>query len=177
MTVLHDIQLNALDGTPLDLRGFAGRALLVVNVASECGLTPQYEGLQQLHERFGERGLSVLGVPCNQFGEQEPGTAEQIATFCSTNYHVGFPISEKLEVNGPGRHPLYRELVRIPDRSGNAGDVEWNFEKFLVSGVGEVLARFRPAILPDSDEILDAIERILPIPAPRAGWTDAQRAQ
>jgi glutathione peroxidase len=168
VTALHDIQLNALDGTPLELSRFAGRALLVVNVASECGLTPQYEGLQRLHERFGARGLSVLGVPCNQFGEQEPGTAEEIATFCSANYHVGFTISEKLEVNGPGRHPLYRELVRVPDAGGNAGDIEWNFEKFLVCGAGEVLARWRPAIPPDSDEILDAIERILPIPAPRA---------
>ncbi|MDO8212653.1 glutathione peroxidase [Conexibacter sp. CPCC 206217] len=153
--------LTALDGTPLDTADLNGRAVLVVNVASRCGLTPQYEGLERLHARYAERGFAVLGAPCNQFGEQEPGSAEEIATFCSTTYGTTFPMTAKLEVNGDDRHPLYRELTQTPDAEGAAGDVQWNFEKFLVAPGGEVLARFRPTTDPESDEVVAAIERAL----------------
>lgn len=153
--------LTALDGTPLDTADLNGRAVLVVNVASRCGLTPQYEGLERLHARFAERGFAVLGAPCNQFGEQEPGSAEEIATFCSTTYGTTFPMTAKLEVNGDDRHPLYRELTQTPDAEGAAGDVQWNFEKFLVAPGGEVLARFRPTTDPEADEVVAAIERAL----------------
>src|SRR6266581_5750271 len=141
---IYDLSLQALDGSPLDLTQFTGKASLVVNVASRCGLTPQYAGLERLHERFKERGFSVLGVPCNQFGGQESGTAEEIATFCSTTYGVTFPMTEKVEVNGAARHPLYARLTATPDATGQAGDIQWNFEKFLVSPEGEVVRRFRP---------------------------------
>ncbi|MHB1929532.1 MAG: glutathione peroxidase, partial [Acidimicrobiales bacterium] len=147
---LYDTSIATLDGAPLDLGQFRGSAVLVVNVASKCGLTPQYEGLERLHERFGPKGFTVLGVPCNQFGGQEPGTSEEIATFCSTTYGVTFPMTEKVEVNGPGRHPLYAELTEVPDGSGEAGDITWNFEKFLVAPDGEVVARFRPRADPES---------------------------
>jgi glutathione peroxidase len=165
MAPLHGIALHALDGSPLDLGRFAGRALLVVNVASKCGLTPQYEGLQRLHERYRERGLSVLGVPCNQFAGQEPGSAEEVAEFCASTYAVSFPLTEKLDVNGRRRHPLYRVLAATPDSAGDAGDVRWNFEKFLVAPGGEVVARFRPQTEPESEEVVAAIERVLPAPS------------
>jgi glutathione peroxidase len=158
---VYDYSLAALDGSPLDLTQFKGKASLVVNVASKCGLTPQYTGLEQLHERFKDRGFSVLGVPCNQFGGQEPGSAQEIATFCSETYGVTFPMTEKLEVNGEDRHPLYTELTAKPDASGKAGDIQWNFEKFLVSPDGNVIARFRPQTTPDSAEVVGAIEAIL----------------
>jgi glutathione peroxidase len=131
-------------------------------VASRCGLTPQYAGLEQLQERFATSGFSVLGVPCNQFGGQEPGSAEQIATFCSNTYGVTFPMTEKVDVNGEGRHPLYARLVSTPDEQGKSGDIQWNFEKFLVSPEGEVLARFRPRTEPLSDEVVGAIQSVLP---------------
>jgi glutathione peroxidase len=150
--------LSALDGTPLDESELRGRTVLVVNVASRCGLTPQYTGLERLQERYGERGFTVLGVPCNQFGEQEPGSAQEIETFCSTTYGVSFPMTEKLEVNGPGRHPLYGVLSATADGAGEAGDVQWNFEKFLVSAQGRPVARFRPTIEPESQELTAAIE-------------------
>jgi glutathione peroxidase len=150
--------LSTLSGAPLDAAELKGRAVLVVNVASRCGLTPQYTGLEQLQAQYGERGFTVLGVPCNQFGEQEPGSAEEIQTFCSTTYGVSFPMTEKLEVNGPGRHPLYRELTAAADESGEAGDVQWNFEKFLVSADGRPVARFRPTVEPESQELTAAIE-------------------
>jgi glutathione peroxidase len=135
----------------------------VVNVASQCGLTPQYHGLEEIHERFAQRGFTVLGVPCNQFGAQEPGTAHEIATFCSTNYGVSFPMTEKVEVNGEGRHPLYRHLVDVPDAGdGHTGDIRWNFEKFLVEPGGRVVARFNPLIEPTADDVVAAIERALP---------------
>jgi glutathione peroxidase len=150
----------ALGGGPLpDLDGVA---VLVVNVASRCGLTPQYTGLERLQERFGARGFTVLGVPCNQFAGQEPGTAEEIATFCSATYGVTFPLTEKLEVNGPGRHPLYDRLTAVPDTDGAAGDVQWNFEKFLLDPDGTVVARFRPRTDPESDEVVAAVEEVLP---------------
>ena len=157
-----DLALTALDGTPLDLDELRGRAVLVVNVASRCGLTPQYAALEELHRRYRAAGFTVLGVPCNQFAGQEPGTAEEIATFCSSTYGTTFPMTEKLEVNGRRRHPLYRRLTAVPDAEGRAGEIEWNFEKFLVSPAGDVVARFRPEVEPDSPEIVAAIERVLP---------------
>jgi glutathione peroxidase len=150
--------LSALDGAPLDGSALQGRTVLVVNVASRCGLTPQYAGLERLQERYEERGFTVLGVPCNQFGEQEPGSAEEIQTFCSTTYGVSFPMTEKLAVNGPERHPLYGTLTATPDEQGDAGDVQWNFEKFLVSADGRPVARFRPTVDPESQELTAAIE-------------------
>jgi glutathione peroxidase len=155
-------QLNTLTGLPLDEAELDGRAVLVVNVASRCGLTPQYSGLERLQERYGERGFTVLGVPCNQFGGQEPGSAEEIQTFCSTTYGVSFPMTEKLDVNGPERHPLYRTLSETADEAGEAGDLQWNFEKFLVSPDGSPLARFRPTVEPESAELTAAIEAALP---------------
>ncbi|MDA8297244.1 MAG: glutathione peroxidase [Actinomycetota bacterium] len=152
--------MHALDGAPMDLAALRDRALLIVNVASRCGLTPQYRGLEELHERYGERGLTVLGVPCNQFGDQEPGSPEEIATFCSTTYGVTFPMTEKIEVNGPGRHPLYQHLTAVPDAEGEAGDIQWNFEKFLVAPSGQI-ARFRPRVEPDAAEVLAAIDAAL----------------
>jgi glutathione peroxidase len=159
---LNEIVISSLDGGPLDLQQFEGKAVLIVNVASKCGLTPQYAGLEQIHNRYKARGFSVLGVPCNQFGGQEPGTPEEIASFCSTTYGVTFPLTEKVDVNGAGRHPLYAELTLTPDDEGEAGDVKWNFEKFLVGADGEVVARFRPQVTPDAPELLSAIESALP---------------
>jgi glutathione peroxidase len=150
--------LSALHGAPLDESALRGRTVLVVNVASRCGLTPQYTGLERLQERYGERGFTVLGVPCNQFGGQEPGSAEEIQTFCSTTYGVSFPMTEKLDVNGPERHPLYSTLTATADEAGEAGDVQWNFEKFLVSADGRPVARFRPTVEPESQELTAAIE-------------------
>jgi glutathione peroxidase len=139
-----------------------GKAVLVVNVASKCGLTPQYEGLERLQQRYGQQGFTVLGVPCNQFAGQEPGTPEEIQTFCSATYGTSFPITEKLDVNGRRRHPLYERLTAVRDADGRAGEVEWNFEKFLVSPAGEIVARFRPQTDPEDDRVTDAIERLLP---------------
>ena len=161
MTV-YDFPVNTLVGQPGSLADLSGKTLLVVNVASRCGLTPQYEGLERLHERFSDRGFSVVGFPCNQFGGQEPGTAGEIAQFCTTSYGVTFPMIEKIEVNGPGRHPIYTELTAAPDADGEAGDVQWNFEKFLVRPDGTVAARFRPRTTPDSPEVVVAIEANLP---------------
>ena len=157
-----DDELTALDGTPLDASALRGRAVLVVNVASRCGLTPQYTALEELHKRYAPAGFSVLGVPCNQFAGQEPGTAEEIATFCSTTYGTTFPMTEKLDVNGRGAHPLYQRLTAVPDADGRTGEVEWNFEKFLVSPAGDVVARFRPTVEPAAPELIAAIERSLP---------------
>jgi glutathione peroxidase len=147
--------LTALDGTTLP--DTDGKTVLVVNVASKCGLTPQYEGLERLQQRFGGDSFTVLGVPCNQFMGQEPGTAEEIQTFCSTTYGVSFPLTEKIEVNGEARHRLYNELTAVDDAAGEAGDVQWNFEKFLVGADGSV-TRFRPTVDPEADEIVAAIE-------------------
>jgi glutathione peroxidase len=159
---LYDIPLTTLEGEPTTLAPYADDALLVVNVASKCGLTPQYEGLEQLHEELSGRGLTVLGFPCNQFGDQEPGSEEEIATFCSMTYGVTFPMFSKIDVNGPDRHPLYQELTRVPDPEGEAGDVVWNFEKFLVAPGGQQVRRFRPLVEPESDELRSAIEETLP---------------
>jgi len=159
---LYDIPLQTLTGEAASLADYKGRALLIVNVASKCGLTPQYEGLERLHERYADRGFSVLGFPSNQFGGQEPGTSEEIAEFCSTTYGVTFPMFAKGDVNGPDRQPLYTELAAASDAEGAAGDVQWNFEKFLVSPEGRVTARFRPQTQPDSDEVVAAVEAALP---------------
>jgi glutathione peroxidase len=158
---IHDIDIAALDGTPGALAGLAGKVTLVVNVASKCGLTPQYEQLEELQRTYADRGFSVLGVPCNQFMEQEPGSPEEIATFCSTTYGVTFPLTEKIEVNGDGRHPLYEQLTPNADAEGRDGDIQWNFEKFLVGRDGEVLARFAPTVVPDDPAVLGAIESAL----------------
>ncbi len=155
-------ELIGIDGRRIDPAVLGGKAVLVVNVASKCGLTPQYEGLERLQERYGAAGFTVLGVPCNQFAGQEPGTPEEIQRFCSTSYGASFPLTQKLEVNGRHRHPLYERLTAVPDSDGRAGEVEWNFEKFLISPVGEIVARFRPAVEPEDDQITRAIERVLP---------------
>ncbi|NBH02642.1 glutathione peroxidase [Amycolatopsis sp. SID8362] len=159
---IHEIPVKTLDGQDSSLGSLAGKALLVVNVASKCGLTPQYSGLERLQERFGGQGFSVVGFPCNQFAGQEPGSADEIQTFCSTTYGVTFPLFEKIDVNGEGRHPLYAELTKTADAEGAAGDVQWNFEKFLIGADGEVLARFRPRTEPEDETVVKAIEAALP---------------
>ena len=160
---IYDVSINALDGSPADLHDYEGKAVLLVNVASQCGLTPQYAGLEQLQERYADRGFTVLGVPCNQFAGQEPGSAEEIATFCSTNYGVTFPLTEKVEVNGEARHPLYRQLVDVADADdGHTGDIRWNFEKFLIAPGGDIVARFNPMVEPTSDEVVGQVEKTLP---------------
>ncbi|MDA8057695.1 MAG: glutathione peroxidase [Actinomycetota bacterium] len=159
---LPDVALRTLGGEETSLDAFRGRALLVVNVASKCGLTPQYEGLERLQVTYADRGFTVLGFPCNQFAGQEPGSSEEIATFCSATYGVTFPLFEKIDVNGEGRHPLYAALAAVPDDDGVAGDVQWNFEKFVVSPEGEVQRRFRPTVDPEAAEVLAAIEAVLP---------------
>ncbi|GAA2764722.1 glutathione peroxidase [Streptomyces paradoxus] len=153
-----DVEIGALQGGPADLSQYAGKAVLVVNVASKCGLTPQYTGLEKLHEQYAARGFSVLGVPCNQFLGQEPGSADEIAEFCSATYGVTFPMTEKVEVNGEGRHPLYDRLTGFADAEGHSGDIRWNFEKFLIGRDGRVVARFSPQTEPDSAEVVAAIE-------------------
>jgi glutathione peroxidase len=159
---LYDIPLHTLTGEATTLDAYKGNAVLLVNVASKCGLTPQYSGLERLQQQYGERGFTVLGVPCNQFAGQEPGSAEEIQTFCSTTYGVSFPLLEKIDVNGESRHPLYAELTQTPDADGEAGDVQWNFEKFLLSPQGEVVGRFRPRTEPEAPEVVAAIEAQLP---------------
>ena len=162
MTVIQDIPLATLDGDPLSLSQFADRAVLVVNVASKCGLTPQYTALQKLATDYADRGLTVIGVPCNQFMGQEPGSADEIKSFCSTTYGVTFPMLEKTDVNGEGRHPLYAELTKTPDADGSAGDIQWNFEKFLLAPGGQIVHRFRPRTEPDAPGVIEAIEAVLP---------------
>jgi glutathione peroxidase len=162
VTIL-DIPVRTLAGQDSSLGSAApGSLLLVVNVASKCGLTPQYTALETLHEQLRDRGFAVVGFPCNQFGGQEPGTADEIAEFCSATYGVTFPMFEKIEVNGPGRHPVYESLTAAPDENGQAGDIQWNFEKFLVRPDGTIAARFRPRTAPDASSVLSAIEANLP---------------
>jgi len=156
---LYDIPLTTLSGEPSSLP--EGKALLLVNVASKCGLTPQYAGLEELQKTYGDRGFSVLGFPCNQFLGQEPGTSEEIASFCSATYGVTFPLYEKVEVNGDGRHPLFDELTSVADASGHAGDVRWNFEKWIVSSEGKVLSRFGTGTEPEDPEFVKAIDAAL----------------
>jgi glutathione peroxidase len=159
---LNDIPLTTLDGKPTTLAELATGAALVVNVASKCGLTPQYTALEKLAQDYAARGLTVVGVPCNQFMGQEPGSAEEIQTFCSSTYGVTFPLLAKTDVNGADRHPLYTELTQAADAEGEAGDIQWNFEKFLLAPGGAVANRFRPRTEPDAPEVIAAIEAILP---------------
>lgn len=160
-TDILDLPIARLDGTATTLRAEGGKAYLLVNVASRCGLTPQYAGLEELATAKADAGLTVVGFPCNQFMGQEPGTAEEIAEFCSTTYGITFPMTEKIEVNGEGRHPIYQRLTETADADGQAGDIQWNFEKFLVSADGEVLGRFRPRTEPDAPELVAAIDAAL----------------
>jgi glutathione peroxidase len=158
----HDHKIARLDGTPSTLGEITGgNPALVVNVASRCGLTPQYTALEQLHEQYASRGFTVVGVPCNQFGGQEPGSSEEIAEFCSATYGVTFPLTEKVDVNGDGRHPLFAELTRLPRDGEEAADVSWNFEKFLLDGQGRPVARFSPQTTPDDPRVVEAVEALL----------------
>ena len=162
MSDLLQLPLTTLQGEPTTLGALAdGKAALVVNVASRCGLTPQYAALEALHEEYADRGFTVIGVPCNQFAGQEPGTAEEIAEFCSATYGVTFPMTGKVDVKGPDAHPLYRQLTETPDEQGKAGDVQWNFEKFLLDPSGRVVARFRPMMEPDTPEVRSAVQAVL----------------
>lgn len=161
MSIL-DTPIARLDGSPATLGEITGGGpALLVNVASKCGLTPQYAGLERLHEEYASRGFSVVGIPCNQFAGQEPGAAEEIAEFCSATYGVTFPMTEKIEVNGEARHPLYQALVETPNEKGVDGDITWNFEKFLVDGDGHVVARFNPGVEPEDERLTAAVEALL----------------
>jgi glutathione peroxidase len=159
---VHDVSINTLAGEPASLGEHAGKTLLLVNVASKCGLTPQYSALEELHEHYADRGFEVLGFPCNQFGGQEPGSSEEIQQFCSMTYGVTFPLFEKIDVNGAHRHPLYDELTKTADAEGHDGDIRWNFEKFLVDPDGKVVARYSPVTTPDDPTIIADIEANLP---------------
>jgi glutathione peroxidase len=158
---IYDLPVNSLEGEPDAMSELKGKVTLVVNVASKCGLTPQYTGLERVHEKYADRGFSVVGFPCNQFMGQEPGTPAEIREFCTTEYSVTFPLTEKIDVNGAQRHPIYSELTQTADAEGHDGDVRWNFEKFLVDGDGAVIARFAPTVDPESPEIVEAIEKSL----------------
>ena len=158
---VYDAKVAGLSGQKDLLSSLNGSVTLVVNVASKCGLTPQYTALEALHEQYSAQGFAVLGVPCNQFGAQEPGSASEIETFCSTKYGVTFPLSEKIEVNGAGRHELYDKLTVVADAEGHSGDIRWNFEKFLISRDGKVVCRFNPTVAPDAPEVVNAIKEQL----------------
>ncbi len=155
-------QLKNLSGVPTSLAAFDGKALLIVNVASKCGLTPQYATLEALQDEYGKKGFTVVGFPCNQFGGQEPGSPEEIAEFCSATYGVTFPMMEKVEVNGPGRHSIYKELTALTDGAGYKGDIRWNFEKFVVSADRKTITRFKPQITPNDPTVVAAIKAGLP---------------
>jgi glutathione peroxidase len=157
---IYDTPINTLSGEASSLAAFDGQTILIVNVASKCGLTPQYEGLEELQKKYQDRSFSVVGFPCNQFAAQEPGTAEEIQTFCSTTYGVTFPLMEKIDVNGENQSPIYAELEKTADADGYSGDVRWNFEKFLVSKDGAI-TRFAPQVTPDDPTLLGAIESAL----------------
>ena len=159
---LFDIPVETLSGEHTTLAEHKGKVLLIVNVASRCGLTPQYAGLERLHEKYADRGFAVLGFPCNQFLGQEPGSHEEIAEFCSATYGVTFPMYAKVDVNGDDQHPIYAELTPFADAEGEAGDVKWNFEKFLVSADGDVVGRIRPRTEPEDPTVIAAIEALLP---------------
>jgi glutathione peroxidase len=160
VTSLYSIPLTLNDGTQTDFGRFKGSVVMVVNVASKCGFTPQYTGLETLYEKFQDRGFEILGVPCNQFAGQEPASDSEIAEFCQQNFGVTFPLTEKANVRGKDQHPLYAELTKF--KTGLLpGLVKWNFEKFLVNRHGEVVGRFAPAVEPDSAEVIDAIEKAL----------------
>lgn len=158
---VYDAKIAGLTGQKDLLSSLNGSVTLVVNVASKCGLTPQYTALEALHEQYSAQGFTVLGVPCNQFGAQEPGSASEIETFCSSNYGVTFPMAEKIEVNGAGRHELYNTLTVVADSEGHSGEIRWNFEKFLISRDGKVVCRFNPTVAPDAPEVVSAIKEQL----------------
>ena len=161
MSIL-DTPIARLDGTATTLGEItAGRAALLVNVASKCGLTGQYATLEEIHAKYVARGFTVVGFPCNQFGGQEPGTSEEIAEFCSATYGVTFPMTEKIEVNGDDRHPIYAELVKTPNEAGEAGDIRWNFEKFVIAPDGAVIARFSPTVQPDDEQVLAVLDALV----------------
>lgn len=159
MSSVYDFSVTDIDGGEMPLAMFEGKVLLVVNVASKCGMTPQYAGLEKLHEQYGDRGFSVIGVPCNQFADQEPGSEQEIKAFCSSQYGVTFPMASKLDVNGVARHPLYRFLAG--EEAAFPGDITWNFEKFLITRNGEVARRFSPKVVPEDEELKGAIESLL----------------
>lgn len=159
---MWNVKLKTLQGKDTKLAEYQGKALMLVNVASKCGLTPQYTQLEALQKQYGPKGFSVIGFPCNQFGKQEPGTAEEIQEFCSTTYGVTFPMMEKVDVNGAGRHEIYKELTPLPDGKGYTGDIRWNFEKFVVSADGTKITRFDPQVKPDDPTVIAAIEAALP---------------
>ena len=161
MTTFHDFRARGIDGKDRSLRDYSGQVCLVVNVASKCGLTPHYRGLQQLQERYADRGFAVLGFPCNQFAGQEPGSESEIQSFCELNYGVTFPLFAKIEVNGPGRHPLYAHLASQATAPDGPGDIKWNFAKFLVGKDGRVLARFGPQVEPTDPALVKAVEAAL----------------
>lgn len=168
---IHEITVKTIDGAEKSLADYSGRPLLIVNVASQCGLTPHYAGLQKLHEEFAPLGLAVLGFPCNQFGHQEPGTEGDIKSFCETSFGVTFDMFSKVDVKGEHQHPLFAALTTIPDDKGHKGDVRWNFEKFVVDGNGEVVSRFNPTVVPEDPQLRAAIEATLAeneVPAPKA---------
>ncbi len=156
MTTIQDITVSKADGSPQSLADYTGKVLLIVNVASYCGYTPQYPGLEKLHEQYKDQGLVVLGFPCNDFGAQEPGTNTEIQAFCTTTYGVTFELLDKVHAKGAEQHPLYAKLTEAPQ-----GEVKWNFEKFLISKQGEVVQQFRSAVSPESPELIAAIEQEL----------------
>ena len=158
---IYDADVAALDGSPAELGDYEGKALLIVNVASQCGLTPQYAGLQELHDHYADKGFAVLGFPCNQFGAQEPGSPDEIAAFCETSYGVTFPLFSKIEVNGQGRAPLYSWLTSQATKPDGPGDIKWNFAKFVVDRTGAVVARFDPSTTPTAPEVRAAIQKAL----------------
>ncbi|NNG39123.1 glutathione peroxidase [Flexivirga sp. ID2601S] len=161
MSIL-DISIARLDGTASTLGEITGgRPALLVNVASKCGLTPQYTALEQLQKDYEAQGFTVVGLPCNQFGGQEPGSSEEIEQFCSATYGVTFPMTEKIDVNGDDRHPIYAELTQTTDESGKTGDIQWNFEKFVISADGTVLRRFSPTVTPDDERVVGAVQSAL----------------
>lgn len=159
--MIYDLDMARLDGKRESLSTYKGDVVLAVNVASKCGFTPQYAGLESLYERYSDRGFTILGFPCNQFFHQEPGDAAQIQEFCSINYGVTFPLFSKLDVKGPKQDPLFAELTQTPDDAGKAGNVAWNFEKFLIDRVGNVRRRFRSRVTPEDPKLVEAIEQLL----------------
>jgi glutathione peroxidase len=162
LDALWSTPIHTLKGQPTTLASYKGKALMLVNVASQCGNTPQYATLEALQKKYEPKGFTVVGFPCNQFGGQEPGSAEEIATFCATNYGITFPIMEKIEVNGPGRHDIYKTLTQFKDASGHDGDIRWNFEKFVVSADGTKITRLAPKQKPDDPTVIAAVEQALP---------------
>ena len=158
---IYEIELPRLDGKPAKLSEYTGKVILAVNVASKCSFTPQYAGLEALYEKYSPRGFTVLGFPCNQFFGQEPGSAEKIQEFCSVNYGVTFPLFTKIDVKGGHQHPLYAILTSIPDDAGKAGNVAWNFEKFLIGKDGVPVRRFRSKVVPEDPRLVEAIESLL----------------